>query len=485
MQEQNSDNGNETYNSSEQNEESKIPQAQETEELQTKDNDNSSASDSDEDETSSQRFKEGDPIKLIRVRFPGNAKSHPFLVGKRIFQYGQKVLAMSDRGMTVGYINSLPYETTFKKDLLPLKTISKIATDDDIEEQKSYARKENEAEKVCLRLIEKHKLDMNLTHVEFIQFGKKAVFYFTAPARVDFRNLVKDLVGELKMRIELRQISVRDRAAALGAVGVCGMQTCCSSFLKNYGNVSIKMAKNQNLALIPSKINGVCGQIKCCIRYEDDVYSEKREFLPKEGTFIQAQNGDIGKVLKLQILIEQFDMITDKGQIRRYARNQYDEKNYEPPIEWTFPESFRHVVNETSTVIGLGDEEMERLERYKKEFGEDEYAQSDDDSTNEKKLKAKESKQKDNSPSRNNDRRDNRSKRPQRRPQNRGPKENRDNNNSSEKGQATSKSENGPSENKKRPNNRNRNRNRNRNKNNRPKNSENNQSNDTKKKPTE
>ena len=167
--------------------------------------------------------------------------------------------------------------------MLPIKSISKEASQEDINQQKDYAFKEKEAEILCLNLIEKYKLDMVLTHVEFLQFGKKAVFYFNAPTRVDFRNLVKDLVKDLKMRIELRQISVRDRTAALGAIGPCGLQTCCSSFLKSYGNVSIKLAKNQNLALIANKINGVCGQIKCCVKYEDEVYSEKRSRLTKEG----------------------------------------------------------------------------------------------------------------------------------------------------------------------------------------------------------
>jgi cell fate regulator YaaT (PSP1 superfamily) len=316
------------------------------------------------------RFQDGEKIKLVRVRFPGNSKSFPFLIGKRVFMYGQKVMAMSDRGMTVGYINSLPYEVPFEKNMLPLKSISKVATQEDMDEQESYYLKEKEAEKLCINLIEQHKLGMNLTHVEFIQFGKKAVFYFNAPARVDFRNLVKDLVQDLKMRIELRQISVRDRAAAIGAVGVCGLQTCCSSFLKNYGNVSIKMAKNQNLALIPSKINGICGQIKCCIKYEDDVYLQKRSLLPKEGTFQKVANGDIGRVQKLHLLVEQFDMITDKGQIRRYSLNQYHKENGRPPKSWSFPKELRHIVNETSTVIGLTDQEQKKAEEFLKKYNE-------------------------------------------------------------------------------------------------------------------
>ena len=297
------------------------------------------------------RFKEGDEVTLIRVRFPGNSRSFAFLRGSRTYRYGEKVVAMSDRGMDVGYINSFAYTVKFTKDLLPLRHISKIATQEDIENKMQNVSREKEAELHCVELVEKLKLDMNVTHVEIIQFGKKMVFYFTAPSRVDFRELVKQLVAKLKMRIELRQISVRDRAAALGSIGACGLSTCCSTFLKNYGNVSIKMAKNQNLALIPSKINGTCGQLKCCIKYEDEVYSNKRNFLPKENSLIQTKNGDKGKVNRLHILAENFDMLTDKGQIRRYRSTQWN-KNHKLPDSYKFPDRFDHIVNETSTIIG-------------------------------------------------------------------------------------------------------------------------------------
>lgn len=314
--------------------------------------DHSSEDIGDEDKENS-RFKDGENLTMIRVRFPGNAKSFPFLLGKRKFNYGQKVVAMSDRGMTVGYINSFPYQVTFNKSMLPIRSIAKAATEEDIRAQIEFRDSEKKAEVICLNLIERYNLDMVLTHVEFTQFGKKAVFYFNAPARVDFRDLVKDLVAQLKMRIELRQISVRDRAAAIGAVGACGLQTCCSSFLKNYGNVSIKMAKNQNLALMASKLNGVCGQIKCCIKYEDDVYTDKRKLLPKEGTFIQTRNGDRGKVLRLHLLIEQFEMLTDTGLKRAYAAGQYQHKDKDLPSSYRFPDSFDHISDETKTVIGL------------------------------------------------------------------------------------------------------------------------------------
>lgn len=327
----------------------------------------SSMSDEDQktqDDKESSRFKEGEKLTMIRVRFPGNARSFPFLVGKRKFAYGQKVVAMSDRGMTVGYINSFPYEVIFNKSMLPIRSIAKVASPEDIQAQMEFRDSEKKAEVVCLHLIERYQLDMVLTHVEFTQFGKKAVFYFNAPARVDFRDLVKDLVYELKMRIELRQISVRDRAAALGSIGACGLQTCCSSFLKNYGNVSIKMAKNQNLALIPTKLNGVCGQIKCCIRYEDDVYSDKRKNLPREGSFVKVANGDRGKVQKLNILVEQFEMLTDQGIRRRYSSNQYNGRDSDLGADYKFPEFFDNIINETQGVIGLLPEEQIRADKF-------------------------------------------------------------------------------------------------------------------------
>ncbi|MBL6991055.1 MAG: hypothetical protein ISR65_14815 [Bacteriovoracaceae bacterium] len=301
------------------------------------------------------KYVEGQKLKFIRVRFPGNAKSFPFLVGKNNFYYGQKVMAMSDRGIDVGYINSIPYEVAFEKSMLPIRTISNLASDEDLEKQSTLKEREKKAEVLCLRLIEELKLNMNLTHVEIIQFGKKTVFYFNAPERVDFRELIKGLVSNLKTRIELRQISVRDRAAAIGAISACGRQNCCSYFLKGYGNTNIKMAKNQNLALIPSKINGVCGQLKCCMKFEDQVYTKKRKTLPKEGQIIKTKNNDVGKVLKLHLLVEQFDMLTDQGKIRRYLASQYLQQT-DLSKSYEFPKKFEHVINETKDIIGANDD---------------------------------------------------------------------------------------------------------------------------------
>lgn len=312
------------------------------------------------------KYKEGQILKFVRVRFPGHAKSYPFLIGKRKLMYGQKVMAMSDRGVAVGYINSFPYEAKFKKEMLPIKSISKIATQEDITNEKDIYKKQKDTETLCQKLIDKHNLSMNLTHVEFTGYGKKVVFYFVAPARVDFRGLVKDLVSELKLRIELRQISVRDRAASMGALGPCGRELCCSSFLSKYGNVSVKMAKNQNLTLNYSKLNGVCGQLKCCLQYEDEVYSAKRKKIPDEGKFVKTKDGSQGKVLRIHLLSEQFDVLTTRGHIRRYVSSMFDKQISEN--EARMPRKFDNISDETANVIGLTEHEARQAKNFQRDI---------------------------------------------------------------------------------------------------------------------
>jgi cell fate regulator YaaT (PSP1 superfamily) len=311
------------------------------------------------------RFKEGQILRFVRVRFPGNARSFPFLIGKRRIEYGQKVVAMSDRGMAVGYVNSFPYEVPFNKSMLPVRSISKVANDEDIVKDKEAYRSQKNAENICNDLIEQFKLDMQLTHVEFTSFGKKAVFYFIAPARVDFRDLVRDLVGKLKMRIELRQISVRDRSGSIGGIGPCGRELCCSSFLTKYGNVGIKMAKNQDLTLNFSKLNGVCGQLKCCLQYEDDVYREKRARLPKEGDYITTHTGEMGRVDRLHLLTEQFVMMTNRGVRKRFVVDLYKETLDKETAN--FPREFDSVSDETHKVIGLEEADAKKIKAFEAE----------------------------------------------------------------------------------------------------------------------
>jgi cell fate regulator YaaT (PSP1 superfamily) len=312
-------------------------------------------------------FKHGDILNFIRVRFPGNAKSFSFYMGDRKLMYGQKVVAMSDRGIAVGYINSFPYQLVYTKDMPAIRSILRVATEEDLQTERETYKKQKEVESLCIDLITKHQLDMNMTHVEFTQFGKKVVFYFTAPARVDFRGLVKDLVGELKLRIELRQISVRDRSASVGGLGPCGRQLCCSSFLSRYGNVNIKMAKNQDLTLSFNKLNGVCGQLKCCLQYEDEVYSHKRRNLPRIGQFIETYNGDRGVVERLHILSERFDLLTDRGIMRSYSIGQF---KAELPQDYRMPDRFDHIADERSNVIGISEDQAKKALEFEKEVEE-------------------------------------------------------------------------------------------------------------------
>lgn len=316
-------------------------------------------------EESQSRYKDGEILNFVRVRFPGHTKSYPFVIGRRRVAYGQKVVALSDRGMTVGYINSFPYQLPYSPDLEPVKTLNKIATEQDIENQKQHYKREKEVETLCKDLIEKLKLDMNLTHVEFTQYGKKCVFYFIAPARVDFRDLVKELVGKLKIRIELRQISVRDRAAAIGGIGPCGLQLCCSSFLSKYGQVAIKMAKNQDLSLNSVKLNGVCGQLKCCLSYEDEAYGELRQHLPEQGSFIITLNGDMGRVERVHLIAQQFDLMTTQGVRKRFSFGMYKEL---APENFKMPENFEYAGDETQTVIGLEDDLRIKRQKIEKEI---------------------------------------------------------------------------------------------------------------------
>lgn len=320
----------------------------------------------DEKDREESRFKEGQILRFVRVRFPGNSRSFPFLIGKRRIEYGQKVVAMSDRGMAVGYVNSFPYDVPFNKSMLPIRSISKVATDEDIVKDQEAYRQQKEAENICNDMIEQFKLDMQLTHVEFTSFGKKAIFYFIAPARVDFRDLVKSLVGELKTRIELRQISVRDRSASIGGIGPCGRELCCSSFLTKYGNVGIKMAKNQDLTLNFSKLNGVCGQLKCCLQYEDDVYREKRSRLPKEGDIITTHTGETGRVDRLHLLSEQFVMMTNRGVRKRYVVDLYKETLDKETAN--FPKEFDSISDETHKVIGLDESEAKKVKEFEAEI---------------------------------------------------------------------------------------------------------------------
>ena len=211
-----------------------------------------------------------------------------------------------------------------KKIASPLKKVVRKATQEDLDSKEKYKSKEPEAYKICKEKIKKYNLEMNLTDVEYKFDGSKILFYFTADGRIDFRELVKELASIFKTRIELRQIGVRDEVKRIGGNGVCGRELCCCSFLDNFETVSIKMAKEQNIALNPSKISGNCGRLMCCLKYEQDVYSEKVSKLPKVGAIVKTPAGE-GSVEGVEILKEIVKVKIKDGE--DYIYKKFDAKD--------------------------------------------------------------------------------------------------------------------------------------------------------------
>ena len=241
--------------------------------------------------------------KVIGVRFRTAGKIYFFSPGKLEVETGDKVIVETARGVEFGSVVTGPKEVEDDKITQPLKSVIRLATDEDKKKEEKNKEKEKDAFKICLEKIAKHKLPMKLIDVEYKFDRSKILFYFTADGRIDFRELVKDLAAIFKTRIELRQIGVRDEVRRMGGNGVCGRELCCCSFLNNFDAVSIKMAKEQNMSLNPSKISGVCGRLMCCLKYEQEAYEEKVGRLPKVGSIVETADGE-GTVDSVEILKE-------------------------------------------------------------------------------------------------------------------------------------------------------------------------------------
>ena len=243
-------------------------------------------------------------MKVITgVRFKKPGKIYYFDPGDLQLEKGTKVIVDTAMGEEYGEV-IIPNKEVEEKDIEePLKKVIRIVTEKDEKIRLQYKSKEKDAFKTCLEKIEKHGLPMKLIDVEYKYDGSKLIFYFTADKRIDFRELVKDLASVFRTRIELRQIGVRDEVKRCGGNGICGRQLCCCSFLGNFETVSIKMAKEQNISLNPSKISGNCGRLMCCLKYEQEVYEEKLKRLPKIGAIVKTQDGT-GEVSAVEILKE-------------------------------------------------------------------------------------------------------------------------------------------------------------------------------------
>ena len=249
---------------------------------------------------------------VIGVRFKNAGKLYYFDPAQLWPVPGCFVIVETARGLEYGQVITGIREIDDSEIALPLKKVIRIANDRDAEHAVENERFEKEAYAICQRKIEEHKLDMKLVGVEQTFDNGKILFYFTANGRVDFRSLVKDLASVFHTRIELRQIGVRDEAKMLGGLGPCGRPICCGSFLGDFQPVSIKMAKEQNLSLNPTKISGVCGRLMCCLKYEEDNYEQTRRRMPRIGKDVETPDG-IGMVIDLNVLKEVVTVRIRKG----------------------------------------------------------------------------------------------------------------------------------------------------------------------------
>ena len=252
-------------------------------------------------------------IKVVGVRFRTAGKIYYFDPQKFPIKKGDHVIVETARGVEYGTVVGGIKEVTDDDVMQPLKPVLRIATPKDDKQEESNREKEKEALKVCQEKIDKHNLDMKLIDAEYTFDNNKVLFYFTADGRVDFRELVKDLAAVFKTRIELRQIGVRDETKIVGGIGICGRPLCCHTFLDEFAPVSIKMAKEQNLSLNPTKISGVCGRLMCCLKNEQETYEYLNRKLPNVGDYVTTDDGLKGEVHSVNVLRQQVKVLVEEG----------------------------------------------------------------------------------------------------------------------------------------------------------------------------
>ena len=264
--------------------------------------------------------------KVIGVRFRQAGKIYFFSPGKLHIKQGDKVIVETARGIEFGSVVSGPKEVPTENIMQPLKSVIRVATEEDKRNEERNREKEKEAFKVCLEKIREHELDMKLINAEYTFDNNKVLFYFTAEGRIDFRELVKDLAAVFRTRIELRQIGVRDETKIRGGIGICGRPLCCHTYLSEFAPVSIKMAKEQNLSLNPTKISGVCGRLMCCLTNEEETYEELNSRLPAIGDFVTTPDGLKGEVQSVSVLRQLVKVVVnledDEKEIREYKSKE-------------------------------------------------------------------------------------------------------------------------------------------------------------------
>ena len=296
-------------------------------------------------------------IKVIGVRFRTAGKVYFFDLGKLEIKQGDHVIVETARGIEYGTVIGAPREVEADKVIQPLKSVLRIANQKDDEQEASNRQKEKDAFKICLEKIRKHGLQMKLIDAEYTFDNNKVLFYFTADGRIDFRELVKDLASVFKTRIELRQIGVRDETKILGGIGICGRPLCCHTHLSEFAPVSIKMAKEQNLSLNPTKISGVCGRLMCCLKNEEETYEELNKKLPNVGDYVTTDDGLKGEVQSVNVLRQLVKVIVDVGDEKEIQEYRADQLRFKR----------RHGKNRKSEA---NDAELKELEKLEKKDGQ-------------------------------------------------------------------------------------------------------------------
>ena len=250
--------------------------------------------------------------EIIGVRFKNAGKTYYFSPGNLQISMNDQVIVETARGVECGQVVIANRRVDDQKIVAPLKPVIRLATPGDLAQLEENRRKEREAFRICQEKIQRHHLQMNLVEVEYTFDNNKILFYFTADGRIDFRELVKDLAGVFRTRIELRQIGVRDESKLLGGLGICGRPFCCSTFLGDFQPVSIKMAKEQNLSLNPTKISGTCGRLMCCLKYEQEAYEDLLRITPRVGSVVRTPEGN-GTVIENNLLTGMLKVQLDKA----------------------------------------------------------------------------------------------------------------------------------------------------------------------------
>ena len=268
--------------------------------------------------------------KIVGIRFRTAGKIYYFDPLDFELETAMHVIVETARGIEMGTVLIPPKEVEDDKVIQPLKPVIRVATDEDEKNVERNREREKEAFKICKEKIIRHGLEMKLVDAEYTFDNNKLLFYFTADGRIDFRELVKDLAAVFRTRIELRQIGVRDETKMMGGLGICGRELCCKSYLSDFVPVSIKMAKEQNLSLNPTKISGVCGRLMCCLKNEQETYEYLNSRMPNVGDIVVSRDGTRGEVKSLNVLRQNVKVLVENGDEKEMREFSVDDLKFTP-----------------------------------------------------------------------------------------------------------------------------------------------------------